>query len=63
MGTYERDHVYRDVTDWDSFEPVLSIIEKTDYADLWKFAVEVEWYQYDAQALCQLVDTLYNRRR
>jgi hypothetical protein len=64
MGTYERDHVYRSVTGWDSFEPVLSHIEEIDYANLWRFAAEVpqEWYQYDAQSLCQLVDTLYNRR-
>jgi hypothetical protein len=42
----------------------LSRIEKIDYTDLWKFAAEVpqEWYQYDAQALCQLVETLYKRR-
>jgi hypothetical protein len=64
MATYERDHVYRNVTGWDSFEPVLSRIEAIDYTDLWKFAAEVpqEWYQYDAQGLCQLVETLYKRR-
>ena len=64
MGSYERDHVYRNVTGWDSFEPVLSRIEEIDYTNLWKSAAEVpqEWYQYDSQALCQLVETLCNRR-
>lgn len=64
MGTFERDHVYCTVTGWKYFEPILSRIEAIEYAELWRFAAEVpqEWYQYDAQALCQLIDTLYQRR-
>ncbi|HEY6251344.1 MAG TPA: HipA family kinase [Candidatus Angelobacter sp.] len=64
MGTCEHDHVYRNVTGWKSFEPILSRIEEIEYADLWSFAAEVpqEWYQYEAQALCRLIGTLYDRR-
>jgi hypothetical protein len=64
MGTYHRDQVYRDVTGWNSFEPTLSRIEKLDYVDLWRFAAEIpqEWYQYDSDALCQLVEALHRRR-
>jgi hypothetical protein len=64
MGTYHRDQVYRDVTGWNSFEPTLSRIEKLDYVDLWRFVAEIpqEWYQYDSDALCQLVEALHRRR-
>jgi len=64
MGTSEHDHVYCTVTDWKCFEPILSRIEAIEYAELWRFAAEVpqEWYQYDAHALCQLIETLYQRR-
>jgi hypothetical protein len=64
MGTYEHGHVYRNVTGWNSFEPVLSRIEKIDYTDLWKFAAEVpqERYQFDSDGLCRLVETLHKRR-
>ena len=64
MGTYEHDHVYHTVTGWHSFEPILSRIEEIEYTDLWKFAAEVpqEWYQFDSDGLCRLVETLYNRR-
>ena len=64
MGTSEHDHVYCTVTGWKCFEPILSRIEAIEYAELWRFAAEVpqERYQYDAQALCQLIETLYQRR-
>jgi hypothetical protein len=64
MGTYGRDYIYRDVTGWESSEPVLSRIEEVDCNDLWKFAVQVpqEWYEYDTEGLCRLVETLYKRR-
>ena len=64
MGISEHDHVYSTVTGWKCFQPILSRIEAIEYAELWRFAAEVpqEWYQYDAQALCQLIETLYQRR-
>jgi hypothetical protein len=63
-GTYDRDYHYADVTGWKSFEPVLSGIEALDYHDLWKLAVQIppEWYEYDFEGLCKLIETLYRRR-
>jgi hypothetical protein len=64
MGLYEHQYVYRDVTSWEDFEPVLSRAEKIDRFDLWKFATEIppEWYQHETAALSRLIERLYRRR-
>jgi hypothetical protein len=63
-GTYRHHDVYKDVTGWESFEPILSMIEGMEYADLWRYAGQVpyEWYEYDGEGLFDLVETLYRRR-
>jgi len=45
-GVYARNHVYRQVTGWDSFEPWLSTIEAMSPSRLWACAdtVPPEWY-------------------
>lgn len=60
MGVYESDHIYRNVTGWNDFEPLLSRIENIPYSDLWRCAAEIpqEWYQYDGQALFRLIGAL-----
>lgn len=64
MGGYDRDYVYRQVMGRESFEPVLSRIEQINHNALWKLALEIpqEWYQYDAGALSNLIEMLYERR-
>lgn len=64
MGTCVRDSVYRNVTSWESFEPVLSRIEQINHNALWILALQIpqEWYQYNAGALSNLIETLYERR-
>ncbi len=63
MGTCEVTDVYRDVTGWDSFEPMLSLIAGLDRADIWRMALEVpaQWYKNDATALDRLIETLTER--
>jgi len=63
MGVYQN-HVYRQVTGWESFEPVISKIEQFDPAELWECASEVpeEWYEGETEAIAGLVETLYKRR-
>jgi hypothetical protein len=63
-GVYYQNGVYSDVTGWDSFEPVLSRIEETDYADLWRCAAGIphEWFEHDGEGLCLLIEELYRRR-
>lgn len=63
-GTYRCHHVYKEVTGWESFEPVLSQIEGMEYADLWRCAGEVTygWYEHDGKGLFDLVEVLYRRR-
>jgi hypothetical protein len=65
MGIYEYGYVYRDITGWHDFEPVLSRAEKIDRFDLWKFATEIppEWYQHETKALSHLIEKLYKRRK
>lgn len=64
MGVYHQNHVYRQVTGWESFEPVISRIEQFDPAELWECASKVpeEWYEGDTDAISRLVEALYNRR-
>jgi hypothetical protein len=64
-GVYYRNYVYAGVTGWESFEPALTRAEEADPVDLWRCAelIPPEWFEYDYDALSQLVETLYQRRR
>jgi hypothetical protein len=61
---YARNEVYKTVTSWESFEPVLIKAEEADELDIWRAAEAIppEWYGYDRDALNQLVTLLYQRR-
>ena len=63
-GVFGRNIVYRGVTEWKSFEPWLSRIEKLDANVIWEIAETVppEWYRGDASAIEALVEQLINRR-
>lgn len=63
-GAYARQHVYENVTAWESFEPALTRAEQMDLEELWRYAAQVpeEWYEYDVSGLNRLVETLYRRR-
>jgi hypothetical protein len=63
-GVYARNCVYRDVTDWDSFEPALTRAEQIDIDSIWQIAADIpeEWYESDHAGLNRLVETLYRRR-
>lgn len=64
FGTYRQRSVYGSVIGWDSFEPVLSEIERFDPVRLWECATEVpeEWYQGQTDVLCALIEKLLERR-
>jgi hypothetical protein len=64
MGTHCGKHVYRHVTGWDSFEPLLTRAEEVDCADLLRLASEVpkEWYEQETASLSRLIETLHRRR-
>ena len=63
-GVYARNLVYRDVTDWESFEPWMSRIEKLEPDVVWGIADQIppEWYEGDASVLEALVEGLLERR-
>ncbi len=63
-GIFARNSVYETVTDWQSFEPVLSHIEQINLDDLSKIAAGVpeEWYRHDSEAITHLIETLHRRR-
>jgi hypothetical protein len=63
-GMYYKIYAYQEVTDWSSFEPVLSRIEAMEYADLWRYAAQIplEWIEHDGEGLFQLIETLHHRR-
>lgn len=63
-GVYHRNHVYQNVTAWESFEPTLSRLEQLNISELWTIASEIpkDWYQYDSGGLARLIETLHNRR-
>lgn len=63
-GIFASNSVYLGVTGWESFEPVLSRVERIELADLWKIAREIpeEWYRGDTDGLSRLIETLYQRR-
>jgi hypothetical protein len=64
-GVYARNCVYTFVTGWDAFEPALTRAEEADPIDLWRCAEPIppEWYGHDYDALNQMVELLYQRRR
>lgn len=63
-GVYHRNHVYQNVTGWDSFEPTLSRLEQLNISELWTIASEIpkDWHQYDCGGLARLIETLHSRR-
>jgi hypothetical protein len=63
-GTYAHNCVYKHVTGWQTFEPALSRAEQMDINEMWLCAEDIpeEWYEYDADGLNRLVETLYRRR-
>lgn len=63
-GVYYRNYVYRDVTGWESFEPVLSRAERMTWFDLWHCAdgIPRAWHEGDTHGLRGLVESLYERR-
>jgi hypothetical protein len=64
IGVYYRNHVYREVKNWDAFEPALTKAEQCDIIDIWRCAESVppEWYDWDHAGLERLVESLYTRR-
>jgi hypothetical protein len=63
-GVYFRNHVYREITGWDSFEPWLTRIETMPAETVWAVANEVppEWYGGDLGEIEALVEKLLARR-
>lgn len=63
-GVYARNLVYRNVTNWDSFEPWMSRVEELDPQKLWSIAETVppEWYGGNIEDMEQLVEQLLKRR-
>jgi hypothetical protein len=63
-GVYARNCVYKDVTGWESFEPVLSKAEGVEPVDVWRCAecVPPEWYEFDHGGLQRIVESIHQRR-
>jgi hypothetical protein len=63
-GVYARNCVYKNVTGWEAFEPVLTRAEEMNMEDVWHLALDIpeEWYEFDSGALSRLTETLYHRR-
>lgn len=63
-GIYYRNDVYRNIRDWDAFEPWLTRMEKMPENTVWTVANEVppEWYGGDLSEVEALVETLLGRR-
>ncbi len=63
-GVYANNCVYKHVTGWDTFEPALTGAEEMDIDSIWRIAAAIppEWYEFDADGLNRLVETLYRRR-
>lgn len=64
QGLYHDAIVYSGCTSFETFEPWLSKVEKTDKDSLRLIgdAIPAEWYQSDAEALGNLLGRLYDRR-
>ncbi len=63
-GIYHRNDVYRGVTDWMSFEPWLTRLEKLPAETVWAHAAEIppEWYGGDMGEMEELVERLLRRQ-
>ncbi len=63
-GVFPRNQVYARVTDWASFEPWLSRIERFEADRLWAIAEEVppDWYGGDLGTIERLMEQLLARR-
>jgi hypothetical protein len=63
-GVYFRNHVYREITGWESFEPWLTRMETMPAETVWAAANEVppEWYGGDLSEMEVLVEKLLARR-
>jgi hypothetical protein len=63
-GVYYRNHVYREITGWGSFEPWLTRMETMAAETVWAAANEVppEWYGGDLGEMESLVEKLLKRR-
>jgi hypothetical protein len=63
-GVYANNCVYKHVSGWDAFEPALARAEQVDVNEIWRIAAAVpaEWYEFDADGLDRLVETLHRRR-
>jgi hypothetical protein len=63
-GTYCHPFVYHGVSNWDSFEPVLSQVEQFDPSLLLECATDIpeEWYKGQTDDLCRLIESLLKRR-
>jgi len=64
-GVYARNHVYRGVAGWESFEPWLSRVEELDAQKVWSIAETVppEWYGGDLAEIETLIERLLERRK
>jgi hypothetical protein len=64
-GVYARNHVYRGVAGWESFEPWLSRVEELDAQKVWSIAETVppEWYGGDLAEIETLIERLLARRK
>ncbi len=63
-GVYARNLAYRDVVNWDSFEPWLTRVEELDPQKVWSLAemVPPEWYGGDVTEMERLMEQLLLRR-
>jgi hypothetical protein len=63
-GVFARNHVYREVTGWESFEPWLTRVEEFGEVALGRIAEQVppEWYGGDPFLLESLMETMMTRR-
>ncbi len=63
-GVFYRNHVYREITGWESFEPWLTRMETMPVETIWASANEVppEWYGGDLGEMEALVEKLIERR-
>lgn len=63
-GVFYRNHVYREITGWESFEPWLTRMETMPAETVWAVANEVppEWYGGDLGEMESLVEKLLQRQ-
>jgi hypothetical protein len=63
-GVFAKNCVYESVRGWDDFEPALTRAEEINVDEIWGIASNIppERYEFDADGLHRLVETLYQRR-